>query len=76
MRYVLHNEHVYGSIPMVSYTVPGERSVIGAMETLPQSRHFVRRKKVLSYSDFLFRVPQRLRCRLDLRRWDRSGTDL
>lgn len=45
MRYVLYNEHVYGSIPMVSYTVPGERSVIGAMETLPQSRHFVRKRK-------------------------------
>lgn len=75
VKYVLYNEHVYGSIPMVSYTAPGERRVIRAMETLPQSRHFVR-KKDLSYSQFLFRVPQRLRCRLNLGRWDQSGTDL
>lgn len=73
MKYVLYNEHVYGSISTVSYTAPGESRVIRAMETLPQSRHSVR-KKDLSCSHFLFHVPQRHRCRLDLRRWDQSGT--
>lgn len=75
MKYVLYNDYVYGSIPMESYTAPGERRVIRPMETLPQSRHFVH-KKDLTYSHVLFRVPQRQRCRLNLGRCDPSGTDL